>query len=188
MKIINLKNEENKYITWVKKALYDLLLHKKYMIMCNDELVTERNFCMVLAALIYKNNYTEMERGLDGKPFFISGEVSKVLSDKNDKKVAQPDFVIHQSNNPADGLKQLLIAEVKIKECSKDAYRRDIKKLSEYKRQLGFQKALYIVINKKTEEIKSIALSTKDVELKDMCFMVVEDINNVTINTFYLDN
>ena len=31
-------------------------------------------------------------------------------------------------------------------------------------------------------------LSTKDVELKNMCFMVVEDINNMTINTFYLDN
>lgn len=188
MKIINLENEENKYITWVKNALSDLLLHKKYMVMCDKKLVTERNFCMVLAALIYKNNYEEMERGLDGKPFFISGEVSKNIFDKDGKKVVQPDFVIHQSNNPADGLKQLLIAEVKIKECSKDAYRRDIKKLSEYKRQLGFQNALYIVINNTAEEIKSIASSTKDVELKNMCFMVVEDINNVIINTLYLDN
>ena len=180
--------EETEYITWVGKALSDLLLHKKYMVMCDDKLVTERNFCMVLAALIYKNNYEEMESGLDGRPIFISGEVSKVLYDKNDKKVVQPDFVIHQSNNPADGLKQLLIAEVKIKECSKDAYRRDIKKLSEYKRQLGFQKALSVVINNTAEEINSIALSTKDVEFKNMCFMVVEDINNMTINTFYIDN
>ena len=179
---------EDKYITWIKDALSELLETKKYMVMNNRELVTERNFCMVLVALIYKNNYEEMERGLDGRPIFISGEVSKVLYDINGKKVVQPDFVIHQSNNPADGLKQLLIAEVKIKECSKDAYRRDIKKLSEYKRQLGFQKALYIVINNTAEEIKSIALSTKDVELKNMCFMVVEDINNMTNNTFYLDN
>lgn len=185
MNFVKLCKGEYKYITWVKDALSELLETKKYMIMNNRELVTERNFCMVLVALIYKNNYEEMERGLDGKPVFISGEVGKEIYDK---KVVQPDFVIHQSNNPADGLKQLLIAEVKIRKCRKNDYRWDIKKLSEYKRQLGFQKALYIVINNTAEEIKSIALSTKDVELKNMCFMVVEDINNMTINTFYIDN
>ena len=35
------------------------------MIMNNRELVTERNFCMVLVALIYKNNYEYSEKIFD---------------------------------------------------------------------------------------------------------------------------
>lgn len=84
MNFVKLCKGEYKYITWVKDALSELLETKKYMIMNNRELVTERNFCMVLVALIYKNNYEEMERGLDGKPVFISGEVGKEIYDKKE--------------------------------------------------------------------------------------------------------
>ena len=68
---------EDKYITWGKDALSELLETKKYMVMNNRELVTERNFCMVLVALIYKNNYEEMERGLDGRPIFFLARLAK---------------------------------------------------------------------------------------------------------------